>query len=395
MAYWIFKCNPKWYRLEERLRDPRETITWKVSRTPEAVAPGDVVFLWQTGPDRGVRAAMTVERAAEERSEDPAEKAYWTEPEEEVTPRVVARLTHRGFHFRSEELKAVPGLERLPVFHGFQQKTVFPVDDEAGDLLHDKIVAATGRGPRNPPWTRDELILAMDLYVRNGRKHVRKSDPRVIELSETVNALPVYPPEVRSASFRNPTGVAMKVSNFQAFDPDYEGDGLRAAGAATEAVWSEFYHHPDRLAEAANAVRAFAQGSMAELNNPGGAADEDEAWTEGRLQRRTHLRRERRPDRVRKKKAAVMKAKGRLACEVCGFDFAEEWGKPGVEFAECHHTTPVAELHPDQPVRLADLAILCANCHRLIHRTAKPGPMWSVPEAATEWRRRHPGQAVT
>lgn len=64
----------------------------------------------------------------------------------------------------------------------------------------------------------------------------------------------------------------------------------------------------------------------------------------------------------------MLKDTGALRCEACGFDFEEAYGEVGKGFAECHHTRPVSELRPDQGTRLADLAILCANCHRMLHR---------------------------
>jgi 5-methylcytosine-specific restriction protein A len=77
------------------------------------------------------------------------------------------------------------------------------------------------------------------------------------------------------------------------------------------------------------------------------------------------------------KKAAEMKKTGRLACEGCGFDFQECYGSRGETFIECHHVRPVAELGDGTPTRMADLMLLCANCHRMIHARR---PWWSLQE---------------
>src|SRR5262245_54481687 len=45
MAFWIFKCDPKRYRLSDRLMDPNPEITWMVTRYKKEIAPGDTVFL--------------------------------------------------------------------------------------------------------------------------------------------------------------------------------------------------------------------------------------------------------------------------------------------------------------------------------------------------------------
>jgi hypothetical protein len=95
--------------------------------------------------------------------------------------------------------------------------------------------------------------------------------------------------------------------------------------------------------------------------------DEDEAL-EGRLLSKLHRVRERDHRLVRRKKQAVVSAEGRLLCEVCDFDFAQVYGPLGRGFAECHHRIPLGSLQGSSQTRLADLAIVCANCHRMLHR---------------------------
>jgi 5-methylcytosine-specific restriction protein A len=50
------------------------------------------------------------------------------------------------------------------------------------------------------------------------------------------------------------------------------------------------------------------------------------------------------------------------------FDFERVYGPRGADFIECHHRVP---LHVTGQVttRLEDLALICSNCHRMIHRT--------------------------
>jgi 5-methylcytosine-specific restriction enzyme A len=82
----------------------------------------------------------------------------------------------------------------------------------------------------------------------------------------------------------------------------------------------------------------------------------------------THFRRERRGSA--RKKRAVLSEKGRLACEVCAFDFEATYGPLGEALAECHHKRPLTE--GVRQTSLSDLAIVCANCHRMIHRSSPP-----------------------
>lgn len=57
-------------------------------------------------------------------------------------------------------------------------------------------------------------------------------------------------------------------------------------------------------------------------------------------------------------------------CECCEFDFEKKYGQLGKKYIEAHHLTPVAwnkgEVLARDPQK--DFVVLCANCHRMIHR---------------------------
>jgi predicted HNH restriction endonuclease len=57
------------------------------------------------------------------------------------------------------------------------------------------------------------------------------------------------------------------------------------------------------------------------------------------------------------------------SCLVCGFDFGTVYGEHGAGFIEVHHKVPVSSLKKRTKVDpRRDMAVLCANCHRMIHR---------------------------
>lgn len=101
--------------------------------------------------------------------------------------------------------------------------------------------------------------------------------------------------------------------------------------------------------------------------------------SEGGLRLVSHLRRERKRAVVEAKKAAVLGATGRLSCEACGFDFSATYGPVGDGFCEVHHLSLLSASDESVTTSLADLAVLCSNCHRIIHRS---DPMLSVAELA-------------
>lgn len=79
---------------------------------------------------------------------------------------------------------------------------------------------------RNPDWVRDEVILAVDLYVRAGRTQLSATDPEVVRLSGLLRSLPIHPEAARDESFRNPSGVSMILGNLLGIDPERDQQGL-------------------------------------------------------------------------------------------------------------------------------------------------------------------------
>lgn len=55
-------------------------------------------------------------------------------------------------------------------------------------------------------------------------------------------------------------------------------------------------------------------------------------------------------------------------CQACGFDFQSVYGDIGKEYIECHHLDPLSERADTFISTLKDVCVLCANCHRMIHK---------------------------
>ncbi len=227
---------------------------------------------------------------------------------------------------------------------------------------------------RNPKWTRDELILALELYFRCKPSKINKEHPEVVRLSKLLNSLPIHPQKEKYEKFRNPNGVYMKLCNFLRCDPTYHGKGLRAGSKLEEKIWSEFAADREKLQKIATAIKECASIVPRPIE---GDIPEYEEFEEGKILTRLHKIRERSTSAVKKKKEVVLRRKGRLLCEACGFDFEKKYGNIGKGFAECHHIKPLSDLRPNQKTKLRDLSILCSNCHRMIHRTK---PMLSLSE---------------
>ncbi len=156
---------------------------------------------------------------------------------------------------RRYDSKAVVG-----VAHGYDRPDLGPLlpqDFVGGELTVARRLESLGfdiaRPPRNPPWADEELILALDLYLRSGL--LDDADPNVIDLSRVLNALTVHPERPDAIRFRNPTGVAMKLANFAAINPNYPGRGMTHGSRRDAEIWNRYASDEDRLAATAAAIR--------------------------------------------------------------------------------------------------------------------------------------------
>lgn len=79
------------------------------------------------------------------------------------------------------------------------------------------------------PWTRDELILAINLYCKTpfGRIHVR--NPEIIELADKLG--------------RTPGSVGYKLANFASLDPTLTQKGATNVSKLDKEVWGEFFEN--------------------------------------------------------------------------------------------------------------------------------------------------------
>ena len=239
------------------------------------------------------------------------------------------------------------------------------------DAILSAKYASLAPGSRgNPDWTQDEHILALDLYFRFNPNKISKTHTSVVELSHLLNRLPIHPQALRGETFRNPDSVYMKLCNFLRLDPSYKGKGLSAGSKGEEVAWNMYAGNRSEFTKIVEAITASGERQISQrLTQP--LDDDDEAFPEGRVLTREHKTRERNGLLVERKKKAVLVAKGNLECEACGFDFFKTYHELGREYAECHHLAPLSDLREERKTKLSELGIVCANCHRMLHR-ARP-----------------------
>ncbi|MFE7954944.1 HNH endonuclease [Streptomyces sp. NPDC057413] len=238
---------------------------------------------------------------------------------------------------------------------------------------------------RIPAWTEDELVLVGSLVVKNNWRELRTNDHEVRELSELLRSLPIHPPEVRALpGFRSPGSVSHKTTDFMTNHPEYSGKATRC-GKPTRLMIHAFMEREPQMLEAAQAIEeGIGSGEFYGLAPEPDEIDETGATAiEGRLLVRRALARERDP-KLRALKIQQIRKGGRpLRCEVCDFDFALVYGSDlGDGYIEVHHLTPL-HVVGTRETRLEELACLCANCHRMCHRSL-PGESWRTPASLRE-----------
>jgi predicted HNH restriction endonuclease len=101
-------------------------------------------------------------------------------------------------------------------------------------------------------------------------------------------------------------------------------------------------------------------------------------FLEGRRVLQIHYRRERNQSLVRTAKSQFKERNGHLFCEVCDFDFSKAFGELGSDFIEAHHEDFLANRKNESETRITDLRMVCANCHRMLHRTGLNGQLVTI-----------------
>jgi len=222
-----------------------------------------------------------------------------------------------------------------------------------------------GRG--NPPWTRDETILALDLFFDAGMVALPDNDTRVIALSEKLRTLPGNEGRARNGSFRNPAGVSFKMSNLQSVAT---GRGFANVSATDRAVWAYFETRRTRLKATASQIIKFVDEVPLDVSKV-----EDDEFPEGAILTGVH----RRIERNRQLRIALIqdrRKKNLLRCDACLRTNPTSETRFDDAIFDAHHLLPLSAIGTTK-TKISDTALLCANCHRIIHRLSTTSGRWA------------------
>lgn len=94
-------------------------------------------------------------------------------------------------------------------------------------------------------WTREELILAINLYCKLPFGRIHGKNPEIIKLAALIN--------------RTPGAVSYKLVNFASLDPSLKARGIKGAQNTSKLdknIWEEFFENWDELAFQSEFLRA-------------------------------------------------------------------------------------------------------------------------------------------
>lgn len=228
------------------------------------------------------------------------------------------------------------------------------------------------KGHGNPPWTREEVILALELYHELGGKIPDETDRRIVQLSEELRGVPYHAAAAKKETFRNPAGVAFKLQNLASVRT---GGGLSNTAEVDREVWRALGANPDATRQAAAAIRS---SLLLAADEP--EAEDDVEFLEGRAVTQAHRRLERSRG-LRKRVLANRRNRGIIACDVCGTDGRRLPLGLQESIFEAHHKMPLS-MTGQVKTRVADMALLCASCHRFVHKLMADRMRWVGVEEA-------------
>ncbi len=106
-------------------------------------------------------------------------------------------------------------------------------------------------------WTRDELVLAINLYCKLPFGKMHKATFEIIKFAELIG--------------RTPSSIALKLGNFASFDPTLKERGIKGASNASKLdkqIWDEFYNNWDAaLIESEKLLAERKNTTIEKLNN--------------------------------------------------------------------------------------------------------------------------------
>ncbi|MCD7774060.1 MAG: hypothetical protein LUH40_00555 [Clostridiales bacterium] len=201
-------------------------------------------------------------------------------------------------------------------------------------------------------FTRDEVILALDVLYSSENGRVSADSDEIRELSLLLNRLPIHPAESRRAYFRSPNGITAQLMRFRScFSSGKRGQHV---GNSLFDIALEYENKTDELHSIARAIRKNESAFV----SPYGSPLEDIGFPEGVLLGHLHSIIEQRDG---------AKAEIRDYCEVCSIRPAICYRNSG-QLLQNHLTVAPTAMDYAKKYRAESFLTVCPTCHAALHR---------------------------
>ena len=203
----------------------------------------------------------------------------------------------------------------------------------------------------NAPFTRDEVILALDVLYFSGEERLSPDSYAIRELSRILQNLPIHPLEKRNPDFRNPNGVFRQISAFRATSKKGKRDPN--VGKLFYSVAMEYQNRIEELHQIADAIRR----NETYFLGPNRLKNEEE-FPEGILLEYLY--------RMIEKRDGIV-AFDYNRCSICQLQPRAIYKSNG-NLLERHLVVSPVELDGAQHYGDNDFITVCPNCHAALHR---------------------------
>lgn len=201
-------------------------------------------------------------------------------------------------------------------------------------------------------FTRDEVILALDLLYSSENGRISANSKEMESLSALLNRLPIHPANKRRVVFRNETGITRQLNLLKTSLST--GKRIPNLGKMFLEIVFEYEGRHDELHEIAEAIRKNERYFTAEF----GDISEDIGFPEGILLGHLHRSLEKRDG---------IKCQSADCCEICNL-------RPGLCYQSCgsllqHHLiVPPINLDGKKKYGTGMFVTVCPTCHAVLHR---------------------------
>jgi len=201
-------------------------------------------------------------------------------------------------------------------------------------------------------FTRDEVILALDVLYSSENGRVTADSDEIKELSLLLNRLPIHPLENRRADFRSPTGITAQLMRFRL--SCLSGINSQNVGGVFFRVAFEYEDRVNELHSIAKAIRKNKEVFVSLFGSP----LEDNGFPEGILLGHLH-------NIIEQRDGAKLALNDH--CEVCNSRPALCYRNAG-QLLQNHLVVAPILMDYSRKYRANSFLTVCPTCHAALHR---------------------------